>query len=86
MTHEAFPTWIEAFLVFITYAAFALAVCRTLHCALGHVLAVGDRWSYVTISFPVSLAVMVSVFETHHVLEVIARRIQTHAANSRAGG
>ena len=42
--------------------------CRALHVALGAVLSRGTRWTLV-LAFPVLLAVMVSIFETHHVLE-----------------
>jgi len=69
ITHEAFLTWTDGFLVFVTYGGFSLAVCRTLHAALGQVLLTRSRRSLFIFALPVSLAVMVSVFETHHTLE-----------------
>ncbi|KAL3932775.1 MAG: hypothetical protein SGPRY_000564 [Prymnesium sp.] len=69
ITHEPFLTWTDAFLVFTTYGFFALAVCRALHAAFGQVLAVRGAVSVIVLSLPVSLAVMVSIFETHHLLE-----------------
>ncbi|KAL1519556.1 hypothetical protein AB1Y20_023071 [Prymnesium parvum] len=69
ITHEAFLTWTDAFMVFSTYGLFTLAVCRALHAVFGQVLAVGSPFSVLAFSLPTFLAVMVSVFETHHVLE-----------------